>query len=189
MKKLFIYYVRRLVMGVTLAYVLGFLIFWGVITSLLIGVYKPVTPKEYAFYVSLGYGSTVLVSLSSFAIGVAFAVFFNTQALPFMFKFSKLTPPKYLLAFYSANLLDSEAIGVFTVLLFIVITWLKGDTVLPSDPALLAAGVLLEGLSLISISVFIELLALVKVKVLRYSLFLLYIPTFVSMASYFLYTM
>ncbi|WP_054839213.1 hypothetical protein [Sulfuracidifex metallicus] len=154
---------------------------------LLINVYKPSDLREYSLYVSLGYSSTTLIALSTFAIGVAFAIFFNTQALPFMFKFSKLTPPKYILAFYSANLIDAEIIGIFSMLVFIMLTKLEGTIVLPSNPALLIVGVFFEGLLLISLAVLIELFSLIKIKILQYSLFLLYIPMFIVIASYFLY--
>lgn len=155
---------------------------------LLINVYKPPSFREYALYISLGYSSTTLIALSTFAIGVAYAIFFNAQALPFMFKFSKLTPLKYVLAFYSANLLDAEIIGMFSMLVFMILTKLKGNVVLPSNPALLVVGVFFEGLFLISIAILIELYSLIKIKMLQYSLFLLYIPMFIAIASYFLYT-
>ncbi|QIW23854.1 ABC transporter permease [Sulfolobus sp. S-194] len=188
MKSLFIHYIRRLVLKANLSWVLGFLIFWSILSMLLINVYKPSNFREYALYISLGYSSTTLIALSTFAIGIAFAIFFNAQALPFMFKFSKLTPLKYIIAFYSANLLDAEIISIFSILVFIILTKLNGNVVLPSNPGLLIVGIFFEGLFLISIAILIELFSLIKIKMLQYSLFLLYIPMFIAIASYFLYT-
>ncbi|ARM75360.1 hypothetical protein [Acidianus manzaensis] len=174
-----------------------FILFWGVI-----GAYVS-TPGEmntlpeslsivkssvYTDIVSAWYAVLMILFLSAIGVSLTFLVYFQSGALPYLFKYSKLTPSKYLMSMFSGGTIAGI---VLSLILTYAISGMfstngVGYTVMPTKPYVVFPVVILSFLFLISLSFFLVLISM-KFGGVKYQQLVNYIPLILGFIFYSLY--
>ena len=172
MKRLLLYTIKRtLVNSTMLSMAILFVLFWGVIIAYLeapsfISQLQHVSlafkNTVYLQYTSVWNASLVILSLSTIAVGIAYILYFQTGALPYLIRYTKLKASTYFASLYSGNLIASL---ILELLLIAIITLMfshngVGIAVTPSNIGIMILAIILGSIFFISFSVFLNLLVI-----------------------------
>ncbi|MGC9105585.1 MAG: hypothetical protein ACP5HQ_04075 [Thermoprotei archaeon] len=142
-------------------------LFWGVAFTyfwIFMGAFvmSANVPKVAAvYYTAAWFGTVLLLSSSSFAVSMSYMLAFQTGGLPYLMRFSKLTPRYYLASLYAASLLVTLVVAAVTtpgvILLF---SYHFGEVITPASWGLAILSATLAGAFYIPFVLLIEELTL-----------------------------
>jgi len=135
-------------------------------------------------YVSLAYGSLVMISLSAVATAICDELIYSSKSIKFVTKYTKLSPVKFLVENFASCfivlLITSAVMFASVVGLF---CYKFGMLVLPENALGLVAISLLSAIFLYALSAFLSLL-LVVLRAPKSASFLSFIPLILSFLAY-----
>ncbi|NON61471.1 hypothetical protein [Acidianus sp. RZ1] len=194
MKKLVLYIVKRFLTSKPL-------IGWGILLTffwIFVGAYlessslnsvpTSIFKEAYYTYTTNWFMFAIIYSLSALATTVSNTITYQTGSLPFLFKFGKLTPRKYLASVYVGVEIVSLVIGLlmtaFTTILFS--TNGKGVFVYPANIPITILAILLAGFFMTSLAFLLDIVV-IKYLGLKNQNFVSFIPLILVFIFYFLY--
>ena len=135
-------------------------------------------------YVSLAYGSLVMISLSAVATAICDELIYSSKSIKFVTKYTKLSPVKFLVENFASCfivlLITSAVMFASVVGLF---CYKFGILVLPENALGLIAISLLSAIFLYALSAFLSLL-LVVLRAPKSASFLSFVPLILSFLAY-----
>jgi hypothetical protein len=127
-------------------------LFWGVAFTyfwIFMGAFvmSANVPKVAAvYYTAAWFGTVLLLSSSSYAESMSYMLSFQTGSLPYLMRFSKLTPRYYLASLYVASLLVTLAVtAVTTPGVILLFSYHFGEVITPASWGLAILSAALAG--------------------------------------------
>lgn len=143
----------------------------------------------YPNYVAAWYSDLVILSLSSLAVSVSYAIFYQTGTLPYLLRYSKLRADTYIISLYLGFLV----VGLVIVLLMTAVIPFMfsnngiGIITYPSQIHILIPISVLGSLFFISLSTLLTLIT-IKLKGMRMQNLISFIPLILGYIFYSLFT-
>ncbi|MEM1645261.1 MAG: hypothetical protein QXL96_05245 [Ignisphaera sp.] len=160
-----------------------FVLFWSflgayiIVGNFLKYIPQPYINEVYPNYVAGWYADLIIISMSSIGVSIAYILYFQTGTLPYLFRYSKLTPSSYLASMY-LGLISSSLIIELLLTLSVFLMFSNngvGVIVAPANIPYILLSLILAGLFMISFSLFLVLLSL-RLGGIRLQYFINFIP-------------
>jgi len=161
-----------------------FIEYWVFMWAYVFSAGLPPIEEAVKNYVSLAYGSLVVISLSAAATSICYELIYSSKSIKFVTKYTKLSPSRFLAENFASCFIVLLFVSAVLFISLIGLSCYKfGILVLPENALGLVAISLLSAIFLYALSAFLSLL-LVVLRAPKSASFLSFIPLIMSFLAY-----
>ncbi|MCD6446268.1 hypothetical protein J7L49_05740 [Candidatus Bathyarchaeota archaeon] len=161
-----------------------FVEFWVFMWAYIFSVNIPEVEEAVREYLSLAYGSLIVISLSSVSITISQSLIYSSKSIKLVTKYTRLSPSKFLIENFTSSFTVLIIISMIMFASTMGVFWNKfGMLILPKNVLGLAAITVLSAIFIYAISAFLSLL-LVLLRAPKSASFITFIPMMLSFIAY-----